>query len=364
MNTQFVDLFDRKKYGFNYLAIIFLILGSLMGWLLVSGWHFIIGEYRISTSWIQFFVPMLANWLVFALLTIGACHFLKKDLLLPVVVGVGMVVWRFLFELIGINPASEFAGLSVLVFFAWQVLVLGAVVLAYQKMENKLGAIIWGFVVGSLLGASISGAVHWYSVEGFILNISSSMFDGFIIAVFLFAGIALHFKKQGKKFDEFGFCSTSEAGRPEQGAGQTGKVRAPLTTMLLAAVTLNIYIFGWIYKVYSEIRAHSPQATTITPGQAVGFLFIPLFNFYWVVRLFIDLPRAIQRMQGEHPPPGKSPNTWLITGLLFAAVITGIVGAYMEPQALYLTLNQLFLWWGILLAQSSVNSHWRLHQEA
>ena len=94
MNTQFVDLFDRNKYGFNYWAIIFLFLGSAVAWCLVSGWHFAIGDYRMTTPWGQFLLGMTTHWLVFAVLTIGLCHVLKIDLLLPITVGIGIVIWR------------------------------------------------------------------------------------------------------------------------------------------------------------------------------------------------------------------------------------------------------------------------------
>lgn len=49
---------------------------------------------------------------------------------------------------------------------------------------------------------------------------------------------------------------------------------------LYGAVILAILIF----KMWAAIQGE--QTTRTTPGKAVGFLFIPLFNFYWVFQAY------------------------------------------------------------------------------
>ncbi len=52
----------------------------------------------------------------------------------------------------------------------------------------------------------------------------------------------------------------------------------------------------FLYKAWNQIQ---DGYATATPGQAVGFLFIPFFNFYWIFvayrGLAVDLNRYLQR---------------------------------------------------------------------
>jgi hypothetical protein len=164
-----------------------------------------------------------------------------------------------------------------------------------------------------------------------------------------------------------GFCSNcgqsigpiAAAAAPSLPAKPAGK---PLTVGLMPLwliLTFNIYWVFWLYKTYKEIRAHTPGATEITPGKAVGFLFIPLFNLYWFFRIMTDMPRAIRRMQ-EDDSLGEPPlNTGLVTGLLIAGILGNTVLSRIHP-ALMLVTEPLVIA-GFLIAQSSLNAHWERH---
>lgn len=96
-------------------------------------------------------------------------------------------------------------------------------------------------------------------------------------------------------------------------------------------LTLGIYWPFWLYRTYKEVRAHMPDATTITPGKAVGFLFIPFFNIYWFFRIVIDFPCAIARMQKSCFPqeellPAGSVSVMIATGLILSTL-----SAYLHP---------------------------------
>jgi hypothetical protein len=138
-----------------------------------------------------------------------------------------------------------------------------------------------------------------------------------------------------------------------------GKTRRPLVTILLMLVTLNLYTFGWVYKTFKEIRQRDSAATEIPEGRALGFLFLPIFNFFWVIRIFYEIPRAIERMERADPPAGQPPPAWLVTGCMVVAIVAGFASNFWFP-ALY--LNGAFLWTSVLLAQSSLNSHWHAHR--
>ena len=51
----------------------------------------------------------------------------------------------------------------------------------------------------------------------------------------------------------------SGATRVRPPTGPLGKVRSPVTVILLTIVTLGIYHFFWIYYVYKELKDHTDQ---------------------------------------------------------------------------------------------------------
>jgi hypothetical protein len=92
----------------------------------------------------------------------------------------------------------------------------------------------------------------------------------------------------------------------EQQAANTGQLTQPLPQRLsptlvagLTLITLNFYWLYWLWTTYKRIRLINPAATKITPGKAWGFLFIPIFGAFWLIRIVFDLPRAIQHIQGN-----------------------------------------------------------------
>lgn len=149
------------------------------------------------------------------------------------------------------------------------------------------------------------------------------------------------------------------APRPPAVAKPGGTSRNAALIPLWLLLTANIYWLFWLHKTYKEVRAHTPTATDITPGKAVGFLFIPLFNLYWFLRVVIDMPRAIRRMQ-EDDPLGEPPlNSGLVTGLLIAAIlVNGVLGRF---HLAFLLLGEPLLIMAFVVAQLSLNAHWERH---
>lgn len=124
-------------------------------------------------------------------------------------------------------------------------------------------------------------------------------------------------------------------------------------------LTANIYWLFWAYKTYKEVRAHTPGATDITPGKAVGFLFIPFFNIFWFFRLMVDMPRAIRRMQ-QDDPLGEAPlNNGLVTALLMVGILGNTILGQVHPAFMLITEPLVIA--GFVLAQSSLNAHWSRH---
>ncbi|HXZ29514.1 MAG TPA: DUF4234 domain-containing protein, partial [Terriglobales bacterium] len=134
-------------------------------------------------------------------------------------------------------------------------------------------------------------------------------------------------------------------------AHPAGKQRSLGLMVLWMLFTCNIYWLFWLYKTYKEVRVHSPNATTVTPGTAVGFLFIPVFGFFWFIRIVVNLPRAIRSMQADHPQgepllPNAAVSCLLLAGFLFNLLSS------LHPAMLL--LGEAFLLSGLLLAQNAL----------
>lgn len=374
MTGQFVDLFDREKHGLNYWAGIAVCLGLLVAF----GFEAIEISYRTLVDGVTYLTPdrepmtlgavLLRNLrgsassaVGFGFVLVASGAFLKKDLLLPFGAGLLAVPWDVVTRVVGFveGPAMD-PGLLVNS-FVWTFLVVGSFVLCYRFFSNKLIALSFGMAIGSLFWGIISAIRYDVPLSYFAESAAQQLCLSFIAGVFLFGGIARHFSSRGMRFGEYGLATAPESVMDDPTTDSAlGKTRRPLVTLLLMVVTLNLYAFGWIYQIYSEIRRRQDEATSITPGKALGFLFIPVFNFFWALWLWLDLPHAIERMERADPPSGVSPDRWVITGSLFACSVMGLIGGFWWFPALY--LNAVFLWTGVLLAQSSLNSHWEAHR--
>ncbi|MDB5384931.1 MAG: uncharacterized protein JWM11_577, partial [Planctomycetaceae bacterium] len=61
----------------------------------------------------------------------------------------------------------------------------------------------------------------------------------------------------------------------------------------------SILFLIWLYRAWSVVPPgyHSPS-----PGRAVGWLFIPLFNLYWIFRVIPGLSATLQRVLRDRDP--------------------------------------------------------------
>lgn len=75
----------------------------------------------------------------------------------------------------------------------------------------------------------------------------------------------------------------------------------------------------------------SLAGATVTPGSAVGFLFIPFFNLYWVFRAFYGLSQEWNRITAAHEETRMAPR--MPEGLFLAYSITSIL---IAPVAIIL----------------------------
>jgi Domain of unknown function (DUF4328) len=117
---------------------------------------------------------------------------------------------------------------------------------------------------------------------------------------------------------------------------------AVLAVALLPTIPGAICYLVWLYQAWSSVPEPYRSAS---PGQAVGFLFIPFYNLYWVFRAVPGLSASIRRAEeAEHR--GRAGGAGYGVGV--AACVIGIipyVGAIAWP---------FFLIW-VILANSARN---------
>lgn len=123
---------------------------------------------------------------------------------------------------------------------------------------------------------------------------------------------------------------------------EAGKVRFVLTPLLLGFITFGIYFLVWIYKIHNEMLNHTGDRS-ISPGKAIGFIFIPILNIFWGIYLMFHVPGLIKNMDmDDNVPMSEQTNSGII----------GIVGI----------IPLVNLIWAPLV-QNALNRHWKRHLE-
>ena len=98
------------------------------------------------------------------------------------------------------------------------------------------------------------------------------------------------------------------------------KVVPVANAVIFVILTFGIYHLFWLGRIFTEL--HSRRATTITPGKAVGFLFIPFFNLVWVFMVWKEIGDAISR---QYVSAGLRPPGTAVVWLAPVSLILGLV---------------------------------------
>ncbi len=88
-------------------------------------------------------------------------------------------------------------------------------------------------------------------------------------------------------------------------------------------VLVPIGALVWLYKAWASIppdMRYTDSGKAMTPGSAIGFLFIPLFNLYWVFVANVGLCEAVNRTLVSRGGQPRAPK-----GLAIAACIAHLV---------------------------------------
>jgi hypothetical protein len=100
------------------------------------------------------------------------------------------------------------------------------------------------------------------------------------------------------------------AGIAAGGNTDTGGVLLIFGGIMFAVWYLALMAYGvvgmiWIYKFWSWIppeQRHTPLwKKYVSPGQALGFMFLPYFNIYWMFVLYLGIADILERMRVAYP---------------------------------------------------------------
>ncbi len=119
-----------------------------------------------------------------------------------------------------------------------------------------------------------------------------------------------------------------------------------LYVVLIAYGIMNMI---WLYKIWSwippEQRHTKMWKKYISPGTALGFMFIPYFNIYWMFVIYLGLCDIFERMQVAYPTSKPSPRNLALMTLIIPIVFfpagpfmhyffdTHVEGLALEMQA-------------------------------
>ncbi|MBM3713718.1 MAG: DUF4234 domain-containing protein [Actinobacteria bacterium] len=79
-----------------------------------------------------------------------------------------------------------------------------------------------------------------------------------------------------------------------------GKRRNIGVSLLLFIITLGIYFPFWLYRTVKDLKNNFEDDIPYTPGKAVGFLFIPIFNIFWAFYILFSLPSRIKQIETKY----------------------------------------------------------------
>jgi hypothetical protein len=110
--------------------------------------------------------------------------------------------------------------------------------------------------------------------------------------------------------------------------------------VLVAAGIFNLMLLHGLWKTVQDGHART------TPGKAVGFLFIPLFNLYWIFVAFYGLAQELNRVIAQENAPVAKTSEGLALAhciLICTAVIplVNFAAAIAMPVVLFLNFKQL-----------------------
>ncbi|MCX5773011.1 MAG: hypothetical protein NTX05_00115 [Fusobacteria bacterium] len=129
------------------------------------------------------------------------------------------------------------------------------------------------------------------------------------------------------------------------------KVQGIVMALTLFIIALVIFILSIIFSMillyYFWESIKDGSSTRISPGKAVGFMFIPFFNLYWSFQAYVGLSADMKSYLEENKISARAPSNLVGGGIVILSVFL-VFSAKGVIILLWISiiLNMLFLFQG------------------
>jgi GYF domain 2 len=119
---------------------------------------------------------------------------------------------------------------------------------------------------------------------------------------------------------------------------------AGISVLIFLGIAVLLFIFSWIYfyvilyRAWNCLRYGRPRTT---PGKAIGMLFIPIYQIYWIFVAISGLPQDWNRVMGSHENLKMSPRMSEGLFLTFCICTLVILGFIITPFLLFPMVSQM-----------------------
>ncbi len=172
--------------------------------------------------------------------------------------------------------------------------------------------------------ATVGGEYPMISVKGSSFGLWLGTFIGgfvlFIISVVMLISGAAASVAAAAAAQNSGQETTELAG-----AGQMGMAGILYMLSLVVLLVSSIFMLMTIYRAWFCLQ---PGGAQTTPGKAIGFMFIPFFNLYWVFVAINGLPKDWNRIVSSYEDLKAAPKLNETTFLLYC------IGVFFAPLAM------------------------------
>ncbi len=107
---------------------------------------------------------------------------------------------------------------------------------------------------------------------------------------------------------------------------------------VLLSIFSGIYFYVILYRAWDCLRYGRPRTT---PGKAIGMLFIPFFQFYWIFVAISGLPQDWNRVMASHDGLKMAPRMSEGLFLTFCICTLVILGVFIAPFLIFPIVSQM-----------------------
>lgn len=109
--------------------------------------------------------------------------------------------------------------------------------------------------------------------------------------------------------------------------GYTGGFSLVLTAIALSAWGYWLFCVHRFHKILEEFaRMPGAPAYPVTPGEAVGQHFIPVYNFFWTVKWPMEMTQYLKEQASVEMIPGVFLGIAVLVSLVLRMVVDGFLG--------------------------------------